>query len=360
MPMIPVRMVSRHPDNPILTPTDVPPSHRGFAVHGVFNPGAARVGGRTVLVLRVSERPTRAPRGVIRVPALRFRAGRFRLVSTSFRRRDRRYRFGKTVIWTARGPRRAVALTSLSHLRLAWSDDGRHFRVAPRPWLFPATRAEAWGCEDARITQIRDRYWVNYTAVSDRGITTALASTADFRQVRCEGIILPPANRNVTIFPKKIAGRYAAFHRPMPSPIGETAIWYAASPDLLHWGDHRFVAGSRPGLMDSKKIGGGAPPIRTKHGWVHVYHGVDERHVYRLGLLLTDLKEPWNVLARSRAPLLAPEAPYERRGFVPNVCFTCGALERDGALWIYYGAADRALALATVRLNEISRQLTRV
>ncbi len=353
-------MLARHPRNPLLTPSDIPPSRPSFEVLGVFNAGATLVGKNTLLVLRVSERPRARKGQTIRIPWLQFRKGRPRLTGTTLSTNDRRYDFSEpAVVWTKEEPRKIVYLTSLSHLRRAWSDDGIHFRVEPRPWIFPGTREEAWGCEDARVTKIGTRYWVNYTAVSDLGISTALASTKDFHAVERHGIILPPANRDMTVFPERSRRAYAAFHRPMPAYIGDAAIWYAESPDLRHWGDHRVVAGPRPGRWDGNTIGSGAPPIRTPAGWLSIYHGVDVQRRYSLGALLTDLRKPWNVLARSRAPLLAPTAAYERRGFVPNVCFTCGAVVRGRDLWIYYGAADRVIALATVPVREVLRTLSR-
>ncbi|TSC72000.1 MAG: hypothetical protein G01um101438_760 [Parcubacteria group bacterium Gr01-1014_38] len=358
--MLPVRIVTRHSENPLLTPENVRPSQPDFEVHGVFNAGAARVGKKTVLVLRISERPKSRAKDIIRIPALTFVKNRPKLSFTDLSLKDPRYDFSEfSVVWTTKPPRVIRYLTSLSHLRLAWSEDGVRFRIESHPWLFPHTREEAWGCEDARVTQIGKTYRVNYTAVSDLGIATALASTRTFQEPKRHGVIIAPANRDVTIFPEKISGKYAAHHRPMPAYIGGTNIWYASSPDFLHWGDHRFVAGPRPGLWDGEKIGGGAPPIRTPKGWLSIYHGVDRKNRYSLGALLTDLKQPWKILARSRRPLLAPTAPYERRGFVSNVCFTCGAVERNGDLWIYYGAADRVIALANAPIRDIVQSLTK-
>ena len=352
-------MLRRHPKNPLLTRDDTRPSRPGFEVHGVFNAGAALVGKKTVLILRISERPVSRHPDALYIPRLNFASRTPRIRITTLSINDPRYDFSEpSVVWQVK-LRKIVYLTSLSHLRLAWSDDGVHFQIEARPWLSPETREEAWGCEDARVTQIGKTYWVNYTAVSDLGIATALASTRTFQEPKRHGVIIAPANRDVTIFPEKIAGKYAAHHRPMPAHIGGTNIWYASSPDLLHWGDHRFVAGPRPGLWDGEKIGGGTPPIRTPKGWLSIYHGVDRKNRYSLGALLTDLKQPWKVLARSRRPLLAPTAPYERRGFVPNVCFTCGAVERNGDLWIYYGAADRVIALVNAPIRDIVQSLTK-
>jgi predicted GH43/DUF377 family glycosyl hydrolase len=249
-------------------------------------------------------------------------------------------------------------LTSISHLRVARSSDGIHFDIEPTPALSPATQYEAFGVEDPRITPLDGTYWVNYTAVSPHGIATALASTPDFVSFERHGIVFPPNNRDVTIFPERIDGRYVALHRPMPAGVGEPAIWSASSIDLLAWGDHRLVATARPGDWEDAKVGGGAVPFRVRvdgrDHWLAVYHGVSgSPHVYSLGALLLDGDNPSRVIARSREPILRPEAPYERSGFFGGVVFTCGLVAEGDRVRIYYGAADGVTAVADLSLAEI-------
>ena len=132
------------------------------------------------------------------------------------------------------------------------------------------------------------------------------------------------------------------------------AIWSATSTDLLAWGDHRFVAGARPGRWDGAKIGGGAVPFRVQQGWLAVYHGVSEAPLeYALGALLLDATDPSIVLARSREPILEPELQYERAGFFGGVVFTCGLLAEGDTIRVYYGAADGVTAVADLSLAEI-------
>jgi predicted GH43/DUF377 family glycosyl hydrolase len=249
-------------------------------------------------------------------------------------------------------------LSSISHLRVARSADGVAFTVDSSPALSAATAYETFGVEDARITLIDGTYWINYTAVSPRGIATALASTTDFRRFERHGIIFPPNNRDVAIFPDLFAGRYLALHRPMPAGLGEVAIWIASSPDLRSWGDHKLVATARDGTWDDEKIGGGAVPFRVRSGrwdgWLALYHGVTRSpKTYSLGALLLDPRDPSRVLARSREPVLAPEAPYEREGFFGGVVFTCGLLAEGDVVRLYYGAADGVTAMAELSLAEI-------
>ena len=339
----------RAPENPILTPAMVRPSRGDLEVVGVFNPAATRHGDDVVLLLRVAEASRKRSALEVVAPLFNARAGQL-----EFRR------------WTAGTPGLDVSdprvigfegrswLTSISHLRVARSRDGIHFDIGLTPALSPATELESFGIEDARITVIDGTYWINYTAVSPLGIATALASTLDFRTFHRHGIIFPPNNRDVTIFPEKIGGRYVALHRPMPEGIGEPAIWSASSGDLLAWGNHRFVASARRGRWDGAKIGGGAVPFRVAGGWLAVYHGVSESPMeYALGALLLDANDPSIVIGRSREPILKPEMPYEREGFFGGVVFTCGLLPEGESIRVYYGAADGVTAVADLSLAEI-------
>ena len=322
-------------------------------VVGVFNPAAIRHERDVVLLLRVAEAPKGVADGDIAAPV--YDAGTGKLVVTRWSR-------GAAGV-DASDPRMVIVdgrtwLTSISHLRVARSRDGITFDVEPVPALAAATGYEAFGVEDPRITLMDGTYWINYSAVSRSGITTALASTRDFRTFERHGIIFAPDNRDVTIFPEKVADRYAALHRPMPSGIGEPSIWFASSPDLRSWGDHRLVAAARDGCWDDAKVGGGAVPFRVQSGgedaWLAVYHGVTRSPpTYSLGALLLDARDPSRVIARSREPILRPDAVYERQGFYGSVVFTCGLLAEGDRVRIYYGAADGVTAVADLSLARI-------
>jgi predicted GH43/DUF377 family glycosyl hydrolase len=244
-------------------------------------------------------------------------------------------------------------LTSISHLRWARSRDGLRFEVDAAPALVASEEIDAFGVEDPRATRLGGEWWINYTAVSRWGIATAAAVTRDRHGLERRGIWFPPPNRDVTPFPERIDGGYAALHRPMPEGLGSSAIWFASSPDLRAWGGHRPVAGPRPGAWDGAKVGGGAPPFRVRDGWLALYHGVDATSRYALGALLLDAREPWRVIGRSREPVLAPEAAYEREGFFGNVVFTCGAAVDGDRVRVYYGAADTVVAAADLSLEAI-------
>ena len=251
-----------------------------------------------------------------------------------------------------------LLLTSISHLRLARSQDGVHFTIDENPWLEAHGIYENYGIEDPRITQIKDTYYVNYSAVSHHGISTALVSTKDFVDLQHHGIILPPANRDVTLFPQRINGQYVCYHRPMPGMFGGMHIWSASSPDLLHWGDHQIVLQNvAHNTGQGGRIGGGAPPLWTEHGWLSIYHAADAQNCYSLSAFLTPHDTPQKIIARTPKPILSPIAQYEVEGFFGNVVFTCGAIIQDEQLRVYYGAADEVIALAQAPLATVINAL---
>ncbi|HEY8742368.1 MAG TPA: glycoside hydrolase family 130 protein, partial [Chloroflexota bacterium] len=336
----------RLPENPLLTPNDVPPSHPGWKVVCAFNAGAIKFGEETLLLLRVAERPEGvAPHAGEQEIDLSGASPTLKPVDTALPAADYiavpmldNGSDGKVVVRYIRRDTPGMDssdsrllkkgsetyLTSISNFRLARSRDGVTFRVDHGAALQPTEPLERYGIEDPRITEIEGVYYINYTAVSEHGISTALASTRDFQHYEKHGVIFSPENRDVTIFPARIGGRYRTLHRPVPKEVGVPAVWLASSDNLRDWGGHRFCFGSRPGTWDSRRIGGGAVPIRTPRGWLEIYHGVNPEGQYALGAALLDLEEPWRVLARSPEPMLKPEAPYETEGFFGNVVFTCG------------------------------------
>ena len=329
------------------------PSRPDLDVVGVFNPGVIRHEDQVILLLRVAERPRDVPAGEVAAPVFDADSGRLEIKRWSLNRDHPDVSDSRIVVVGGR-----TWLTSISHLRVARSTDGIRFEVEPSPVLSPATEYESYGIEDPRITLLDGTYWINYTAVSRFGISTALASTTDFKSFERHGVIFLPDNRDVTTFPEMIDGHYVALHRPMPAGIGEPAIWIGTSPDMISWGDHRIVAAARNGFWDDSKVGGGAVPFRVRAGsddaWLAIYHGVTgSPPTYSLGALLLDGRDPGRVIARSREPILSPEASYERKGFFGNVVFTCGLLSDGDLVRIYYGAADGVIAVADLSLGDI-------
>ncbi len=354
--------VTRCNQNPLLVPGDVKPSKENFKVDGVFNCGIAKYKDEVILLCRIAESVYNEDEKVIKVPIVIRKKGRDEIEVISINKDEHpEYNYSDTrSIWRldAKGQRKIVYLTSLSHIRLARSKDGINFTIDEKPFIFPNAAEESWGMEDPRVTEIEGTYYINYTSVTTNGAATSLISTTDFISYTRHGIIFAPENKDVTIFPEKIGGKYVAFNRPVPCSIGSPDMWIAESPDLVHWGKQKHFYGvSADGSWENGRIGGGAVPFKTEKGWIKIYHAADKKDRYCLGAFLLDAKEPSKVIAKTNVPILEPDAIYEKEGFFGNVVFTCGCLfEKDTAI-IYYGAADDKICRVDIKIEEIYKAL---
>lgn len=330
----------------LLRPQDIPPSRDDLEVVGVFNPGAVRVNGEVVLLVRVAERPRERRSGLTGLPRWD-EAGNITIDWIPDRQLDSID--ARVVKHKSNG---LVRLTFTSHLRVVRCGDGRAVREISGPIFLPTAESEEYGVEDPRITPLKGKFYITYVAVSRHGPATALASTADFRTFERHGIIFCPENKDVVLFPELIAGSFMSLHRPVcGTPFTRPEMWFARSPDLVHWGGHSAftVIG---GEWQSGRLGGGAPPLRVREGWLVVYHG--NRQPTRPGdvgdyhgaALLLDPDNPLRIRRRSRVPFLVPEADFEINGFVPNVAFPTGIVRDGESLLVYYGAADTYTAVA--------------
>ena len=240
------------------------------------------------------------------------------------------------------------------------SRDGLSWQIEPERIHFECDDPEigAWNeGYDPRVCWIEDRYYVTWCN-KYHGPTIGVAYTHDFVTFHQIENALLPFNRNGVLFPRKIGGKYAMLSRPSDNghtPFGD--IFYSESPDLTHWGRHRWVMGRR-GAWESTKVGAGPVPIETTEGWLLIYHGVltsCNGYVYHAGAAILDIDEPWKVLSRAEPYILNPRTLYECVGDVPNVTFPCAALTDPdtGRIAIYYGAADTVTALAFAQVDEL-------
>ena len=215
------------------------------------------------------------------------------------------------------------------------------------------------GCEDPRITKIGKDLYMCYTAYDGVGpprVAVTSIREKDFLSRRWNWskpeLITPKGvdDKDTCIFPEKIGGKYLVLHR-----IGtDICADFLKSLDFKKETVNKCIRifGPRPGTWDSAKVGITAPPIKTKKGWILLYHAVSEHHhSYRIGAVLLDLKDPTVVLSRSADPILEPEQSYEKEGIVPNVVFPCGMVVRNGLVYIYYGGADKVVGVATMELD---------
>lgn len=260
--------------------------------------------------------------------------------------------------------------THLTDIGLAYSTDGIHWVPRPTP-IFALHDQENLRAYDPRLTVIEGKLYMSFAVDTRHGLRAGVAVTEDLEHFEILSLSLPD-NRNTVLFPEKIDGLYYRLDRPFPiysrADPERFDIWLSASPDLRYWGDSRLVLGVEDVPFANRKIGPGAPPVKTPQGWLTIFHAVDfdpERGKngwedrwqkrYTAGIMLLDLADPGKILGLSPRPLLIPEASYETDGgFRNNVIFPSGLiLEADGEVKIYYGAADTVTCLAAAPVDEL-------
>lgn len=339
--------------NPIITIEDIAPSRSDLKVDGVFNAAATKYNNEVILLLRVAESFIEAENeNLVQIPIME--NGNLIKIELDKKADADKYNFddSRQIFNKATGV--IDYLTSLSHIRIARSKDFENFVIDEKPFILPHDRYETWGVEDPRICLIDGVYYINYTAVSELGPLTKLVKTTDFETYEDLGIIFLPENKDVSLINRKIDGKYYAYNRAVPKAFGTPDIWIAESKDLVNWGNHRHVlAVNGEDCWENGRIGGGAPSFETESGWLHIYHAADRDNRYCLGAFLADKNDPGIILQKTLKPLLEPEMDYEINGFFGNVVFTCGLVVEGNVVYIYYGAADDKMCLATFTLEEI-------
>lgn len=341
----------RFPENPLLVPRDLAPSHPGLQVVCLLNPGVFRFDGKTWLLVRVAENITQKE-GSMAFPTLDA-AGAIQILEVllddpELIADDKRVMRYKGLDY----------LTTLSHLRLLYSDDGVRFTESESGAILSALgKLERFGIEDCRVSEIDGLFYLTYTAVSENGVGVGMRTTRDWKSFTHHGMIIPPHNKDCAIFEERINGTYYMLHRPSSVEIGGNFIWLAESPDGIHWGNHRCVITTRAGMWDGARVGAGAAPIKTDKGWLEIYHGADVNNRYCLGAFLMDLEDPSRVIGRTAEPIMEPTAGYELSGFFGKVVFTNGHVVDGDVLTVYYGAADEYVCGATFSIAAILERL---
>ncbi|CAN5177934.1 hypothetical protein BH09PAT2_BH09PAT2_00090 [soil metagenome] len=222
------------------------------------------------------------------------------------------------------------------------------------------------GCEDPRTTRIGDRIYLTYVAFdgySPPRVALSSIAVEDFLKQRWlwekPVIISPPGvvDKSAVIFPEKINGKYVIMHRIYPDILIDYVDTLAFDGTWWLKGEHKISP--RPTMWDSRKIGAGAPPLKTKDGWLLIYQSVGNQDSgkYKIGAMLLDINDPSKVLYRCNAPILEPVEPYENDGFKAGVVYPCGAVIKDETLFVYYGGADSYVCVATANLDEFLNEL---
>ncbi len=330
-------LFTRHPDNPIIVPGGLP-----WRLVVVFNPGVVRDDDGTFYMLERA-------------------VGRLR----PFR----------------------------SQLGLLSSRDGVHFQHVTDQPVFTSDMLgyPHGGIQDPRVVKIDNQFilvyvlrkWCNDCLPTGTGVPdyvpvkyadkapgapnnsrSGIAVSNDMRQWQHLTYITPDPldDRDNILFPAKINGRYALLRRPLEfvgPQYGTTApsIWLSFSDDLVNWSQPTLIA-SPQHEWEGQKIGGSTQPIATSQGWLVTYHGVDSQSRYCMGAMLLDLHDPTRVLARTRQPIMLPQTYYERFGLIlPNCIFPNSNVLVGDTLYLYYGACDTSICLATAKIDDILTSL---
>ncbi len=316
--------MKRHASSPILTRENIPDIFPQLVdATSVFNPGAIKFGDKYLLMLRVQSRSRE------------------------------------------------------TFMVMAESSNGIDFKVENKIVDFKGIekiREKIYHIYDARISKIEDAYYIMFAMDMDSGCQLGLGKTTDFKSFEFIGITSNEDIRNGVLFPEKINGNYLRMDRPNKSrhengTTSGSTIWLSKSSDLLNWEPIAPLIDGRFHYWD-EFIGSGPPPVKTREGWLHIYHGVaghfGSSNIYQAGVLLLDLKDPSIVIARSWCNILEPRELYELTGQVPNVVFPSGmiVMEYDNEgyalpeseVYVYYGAADTCVGLAVTTINELITQ----
>src|ERR671922_352674 len=286
----------------------------------------------------------------------------------------------------------------ISRIGYASSTDGYSFARSNHIALELTKDYEKYGIEDPRMVEINHQAYITYVILSAYvtggaivEASTALATTTDFLKYTRLGVITSKGsnNKDVVLFPEKIrsqqqqstaaslssssynnntddsASKYFFLHRPsswVGSKYGvdKPSIWLGEGNALTNFEKHTLLLKPEED-WEELKVGAGPPPIKTRAGWLVIYHGVSREKVYRAGAALLDLHDPSIIIGRTKVPILEPKEPYEKFGDVNNVVFPTGACVVDNdKLFVYYGGADKVCCLATADLNYLLDQILKM
>jgi len=251
--------------------------------------------------------------------------------------------------------------------------DGQIVERLDQPVIVPESPIEVQGCEDPRINFFEGKYYIFYTGFDGADLTRSantrvmLAETTDFKHYTKLGMIGPDdQDKDAMIFPEKINEKVYFIHRIAPNI--QIALFdsmeHLRCPEKDYWVDHldhldQHTLMCRQFSWESMKVGAGPPPFKTEAGWIFVYHGVDSDKVYRAGIALLDLKNPFKIIARLPYPVLEPETEYEKFGDVNNVVFPEGIAVFDDRFLVFYGAADKVIGVASGKISDLLEELWR-
>ncbi|MDD5504626.1 MAG: hypothetical protein PHV77_04865 [Candidatus Omnitrophica bacterium] len=264
----------------------------------------------------------------------------------------------------------------ISTIGYAKSIDGVSFNKQAQ-LIKPEFSWERYGCEDPRVTELNGKYYIFYTALSVFpfryfGIKVACAITKDFKTIESKHLVTPFNAKAMALFPGKVNGKFTAIltantdHAKRTARIAiaqfdhEEEIW-----DIAYWRNWYKKLGKNMlhiKRMPTDHVEVGAAPVKTKDGWLLIYAHIQnyptDNKIFGIEALLLDMKDPSRIIGRTKHPIMAPEASYERYGQIPNVIFPSGAIIKEKTLRIFYGAADTTSCVADLNLPCLLESMT--
>jgi len=295
---------------------------------------------------------------------------------------------------------RAVNQNNISSIGYCQLKNNKVIKRFKKSILAPEYDYEKNGVEDPRITFLDGTYYLFYTAYDGKNALIAYATSKDLIHFTKQGLISPKISydeaedifrdskirerysmfemlykekagkdillfeKDASLFPQKINNKFALFHRILP---GIQIIYFNKFSELTekYWRDYLenlgdFIVLDPLFWFENRNIGSGCPPIKTKDGWLIIYHTVEDTplgKIYHASAALLDLKNPLKVLGRLTKPLFSPKDSWEKNGIINNVVFPTGAVVKDKKLYIYYGAADKLIAAKSLDINELLTEL---
>ncbi len=297
---------------------------------------------------------------------------------------------------------RAINDQDISSIGYCQIIDNQVIKRLKKPIIFPYHDFEKRGVEDPRIVYLDNYFYLLYTAFDGQNALVAYAISKDLKKFTKKGLISPKITydeaedifrnsgvgkkyiffeklykrkkghdvllweKDASLFPRKIKGKFALIHRILP---GIQIVYFNKFSDLNYDFWRKYLKNLKDFIIidpkypfENRNVGGGCPPIETPYGWLLIYHAVEDTKkgkVYHAGAALLDLNNPQRVLGRLKKPLFSPTAPWEKTGITKNVVFPTGAIIKGENLIIYYGAADTVIGAKLVNLESLIKEIKR-
>ncbi len=378
-------MIKTKKDKILIAPKDIKPSSPEMEILGTINPAAVRLPNKDIMLyVRVIERLKKTRDENYCYSPRMVGENSFQMKIDKFPKNQIERESELDFVFKD-GTKR---LTFVSHLRRVILDKSgfKIKQIDAKPSFYGVAWDGELGIEDSRITKINDIYIMTYVALSrEEDISTSYAISNDCINWYRRGIIFGTQDKDVVIFPEMIDGNYIAFDRPEGNfQFSLPHIWVAYSKNLDSWGHLKSIRLSKKGEWDHSRIGAGPPPIKTKDGWLFVYHCVLEysqlarrikqtrkiklgltdeegkKYIYLVGAALLDLKDPTKVIKKSKVPIIVPKKDYEKGTFEnKDVVFPTGLVSdlNSKDLLIFSGGGDIVVSVKKVGLKDLLNAL---